>query len=85
MVGQVRISRRRERPPLGFGVRTHAWRSFLPMSSSGAPLVQYVHEPHLLEQHLPKCRPQEPQGWKSLVRVLPQQSTVPVSGFPTSY
>src|SRR5207302_9584038 len=33
VVANVRISCRRDRRPLGFGVRTHALRSFLPISN----------------------------------------------------
>src|ERR1019366_1939169 len=81
VVAKVRISWRRERRPVGLGVRTHALRSFLPMSNPAHRSCKTsIFSSSRETGQQQRGRPEEPQGLKSLTRVLKQQSTVPVGG-----
>src|SRR5674476_1543541 len=81
VVAKVRISWRREFRRAGLGVRTHALRSFLPMSNPAHRSCRTsIFSSSRETGQQQRGRPEEPQGLKSLTRVLKQQSTVPVGG-----
>src|SRR5205085_9551476 len=81
VVAKVRISCRRDRRPLGFGIRTHALRSFFPISNPAHRSCNNSTTPTPRPPTDPtRARPEGPQGQRIWSACSRQQSTVPVGG-----